>query len=206
MRQTNTPDIGKVSHHLLSWGYLTCLCWLVLSGTRPVLAHHGGLGIEGDLVQWALKVDQWQDEVNDQGYRIKFLSYPRQPILGNRTRLVFEIQAVATGRYVSGLTAQLDMRAPDGTQQTIPLPETTGVTAYYETAVQFEQTGEYAVTFRATEAEQSFSGTFHKVVSRSTLIGDWPTLVGNLTVLIAFAVTWLGLVCSIQRRFIAPNV
>src|SRR5262249_62324915 len=69
----------------------------------PVLAHHGGLGIEGDLVQWALKVDQWQDENIAHGHRIKFLSYPRQPIVGNSIRLVFEIQSTATRQYVSGL-------------------------------------------------------------------------------------------------------
>ena len=63
----------------------------------PGLAHHGGLGIEGDLVQWALKVDQWQDEGMAEGHRIKFLSYPRQPVVGKGTRLVFEIQATATG-------------------------------------------------------------------------------------------------------------
>ena len=50
----------------------------------PGLAHHGGLGIEGDLVQWALKVDQWQDEGMAEGHRIKFLSYPRQPVVGQR--------------------------------------------------------------------------------------------------------------------------
>jgi hypothetical protein len=78
----------------------------------PGLAHHGGLGIEGDLVQWALKVDQWQDEGMAEGHRIKFLSYPRQPVIGNGTRLVFEIQATATGQYVSGLTAELKCALP----------------------------------------------------------------------------------------------
>src|SRR5262245_51989065 len=193
--------MGKAPYCLLYWGSVLCLWWFVMAAAPPVWAHHGGLGIEGDLVQWALKVDQWQDEVNDQGYRIKFLSYPRQPMLGNRTRLVFEIQAVESGRYVSGLTAQLELRAPEGTQQTIPLAETTGVTAYYETAVLFEQNGAYAITFRATDGGLPLSGTFQKTVSRSTLAGDWPTLVGNLTVLAAFAVTWLGLVLSVQRRF-----
>src|SRR5262249_15344444 len=135
----------------------------------------------------------------------KFLSYPRQPTLGSRTRLVFEIQSVATGRYVSGLTAQLEMRGPDGMLRSVPLPETTGVTAYYETAVLLERAGEDAVTLQATDDGRAFQGTFHKVVRRSSLAGDWPTLVGNLTVLAAFAVTWLGLVLSIQRRFVAPG-
>src|SRR5215510_6124607 len=90
---------------------LLCAIGLLIYWT-PVLAHHGGLGIEGDLVQWALKVDQWQDENIAHGHRIKFLSYPRQPIVGNSIRLVFEIQSTATGQYVSGLIAQLEVQAP----------------------------------------------------------------------------------------------
>src|SRR5262244_235615 len=132
----------------------TALCSVLLvivtlaCGT-PALAHHGGLGIEGDLVQWALKVDQWQDEGLAQGQRVKFLSYPRQPIVDNSTRLVFEIQSTATGQYVSGLTALLEVQAPDGSQRQLPLPETTGVTAYYETAMVFEQAGEHTITFHS---------------------------------------------------------
>ena len=193
---------GRMRHGgavLLLWG-------LVVSGLPPALAHHGGLGIEGDLVQWALKVDQWQHEVIDQGYRIKFLAYPRHPVLGNRTRLVFEIQSVATGQYVGGLAAQLDVRAPDGAQRTFPLPETQGVTAYYEAVVTFEQPGEHAITFRAATAGGAFTGTFRKDISRSTLFGDWATLVGYGAVLAAFAVTWLGFVLSLQRRFVTPRV
>ena len=180
---------------LCAIGYL--ICW------TPALAHHGGLGIEGDLVQWALKVDQWQDEGIAQGHRIKFLSYPRQPVVGNNTRLVFEIQSTATGQYVSGLTAALEVRAPDGTQRLVPLPEITGVTAYYETTLAFEQEGEYTLTWRSVAAGVPFSTTFRKAVSRSTLHGDWPTLLGYGTVLAAFLVTWIGLVLSVQRRFAA---
>jgi hypothetical protein len=171
------------------------VCW------APVLAHHGGLGIEGDLVQWALKVDQWQDEGIAQGHRIKFLSYPRQPVIGNGTRLVFEIQSTATGQYVTGLTAELEVRAPDGTQRLLPLPEITGVTAYYETTLAFEQEGEHSLTLRSLASGVPFSTTFRKTVSRSTLHGDWPTLLGYGTVLAAFLVTWIGVVLSVQRRF-----
>jgi len=171
------------------------VCW------TPVLAHHGGLGIEGDLVQWALKVDQWQDEGMAQGHRIKFLSYPRQPVVGNRARLVFEIQSTATGQYVSGLIAQLEVHAPDGTQRLLPLPEVTGVTAYYETTLLFEQEGEHTLTLHSLAAGVPFSTTFRKAVSRSPLHGDWPTLLGYGTVLAAFLVTWIGLVLSVQRRF-----
>ena len=183
-------------------GALLCTIALLLFWT-PVLAHHGGLGIEGDLVQWALKVDQWQDEGIAQGHRIKFLSYPRQPVVGNGTRLVFEIQSTATGQYVSGLTAELEVHAPDGTQRLLPLPEITGVTAYYETTLVFEQEGEYALTLRSVAAGVPFDTTFRKAVSRSTLHGDWPTLLGYGTVLAAFLVTWIGVVLSVQRRFAA---
>ena len=173
----------------------------LLAAWTSVLAHHGGLGIEGDLVQWALKVDQWQDESIAQGHRVKFLSYPRQPLLGNSTRLVFEIQSTATGQYVSGLTAQLEVQAPDGSPRRLPLPETTGVTAYYETAMVFEQAGEHTVIFHSLSTGVPFSASFHKAVSRSTLHGDWPTLLGYGTVLAAFVVTWISLVLSVQQRF-----
>lgn len=205
MRKAAGGIRGKAQYRWLLWCGLVLVWQLLMNGWAPALAHHGGLGIEGDLVQWALKVDQWQEEVIDQGYRIKFLSYPRQPVLGNRTRLVFEIQSVATGRYVSGLTAELLVQAPDGTQRPFPLPETTGVTAYYEAAVVFEQVGEYGIMFRATTADGPFAGTFRKVASRSILLGDWAILVGNLAVLVAFAVTWLGLVLSVQRRFLVSR-
>ena len=173
----------------------------LLVGWTTVLAHHGGLGIEGDLVQWALKVDQWQDEGIAQGHRIKFLSYPRQPVVGNHTRLVFEIQSTATGQYVTGLTAQLEVRAPDGTQRLLPLPEITGVTAYYETTLAFEQEGEHTLTLHSLAGSVPFSTTFRKTVSRSALHSDWPTLLGYGTVLAAFLVTWIGVVLSVQRRF-----
>src|SRR5918912_1428747 len=150
---------AAIWHLLCALGLLACC--------TPVLAHHGGLGIEGDLVQWALKVDQWQDENIAQGHRIKFLSYPRQPVVGNSTRLVFEIQSTATGQYVSGLTAELEVRAPDGSQRQLPLPETTGVTAYYETAMLFEQEGEHTITFRSLGPGVPFSTSFRKAVSRS---------------------------------------
>lgn len=188
----------------------TLLAVSLLAGWTLVLAHHGGLGIEGDLVQWALKVDQWQDESIVQGHRVKFLSYPRQPIVGNGTRLVFEIQSTAAGQYVSGLQAQLEVHAPDGSQLLLPLPETTGVTAYYETALAFQQEGDHTVTFRALGPGVPFSASFRKAASRSTLHGDWPTLLGYGAVLAAFLVTWIGLVLSVQQRFVAalesPNL
>ncbi len=165
-------------------------------------AHHGGIGIEGDLVEWALNVDQWQEEQSDQGHRIKFLAYPRQPVRGRRTRLVFEIQAIATGRYVSGLAMQLRLRFPDGTEQTQPLPETTGVTAYYEAAVAFDQVGEHGITVVSTTPDTTFQAAFTRQVSGSAFVGDWTVWTGNLTVLAALTITWLGLVLSVQRRFL----
>jgi hypothetical protein len=199
VHQTQSGDYahGGVACCAFLYAVGLLLCW------APVLAHHGGLGIEGDLVQWALKVDQWQDEGMAQGHRIKFLSYPRQPVVGNGTRLVFEIQSAATGQYVSGLTAELEVRAPDGTQRLLPLPEIPGVTAYYETTLVFEQEGEHLLTWRSVAAGVPLSTTFRKAVSRSTLHGDWPTLLGYGTVCAAFLVTWIGLVLSVQRRFAA---
>ena len=202
MYHAHHPHPRHHNHGSVTFCALFCAIGLLICWT-PVLAHHGGLGIEGDLVQWALKVDQWQDEAIAQDHRIKFLSYPRQPVVGNGTRLVFEIQSTATGQYVSGLTAELEVRDADGTQRLLPLPEITGVTAYYETTLVFEQEGEYALTLRSAAAGVPFSTTFRKAVSRSTLHGDWPTLLGYGTVLAAFLVTWIGLVLSVQRRFSA---
>ncbi|MDZ7379130.1 MAG: hypothetical protein ONB06_07250 [candidate division KSB1 bacterium] len=180
---------------------LSGLSIVLLVAWTPTLAHHGGLGIEGDLVQWALKVDQWQEERIAQGHRVKFLSYPRQPVVGNSTRLVFEIQSTATGQYVSGLTAQLEVQAPDGAPRLLPLPETAGVTAYYETALVFDQVGDHLLTFHARGTGVPFSAAFRKPVSRSTLHGDWPTVLGYGTVLAAFVVTWISLMLVVQQRF-----
>lgn len=188
----------------LTYTWRCFLTVLVFFPASVAMAHHGGLGIEGDLVEWALKLDQWQDEKIDQGQRIKFLSYPRQPIRAQDTRLVFEIQSAITGRYVSGLTPQLDIKAPDGTVQQVPLPETTGVTAYYETRFPFAQIGEHSITFQATVGGVPFQGTFQKTVSGSAFFGEWPVFVGHLAVFVAFAVTWIGMVMVVQQRFARP--
>jgi hypothetical protein len=180
---------------------IAMLCGLACMWT-DTWAHHGGIGIEGDLVEWALNVDQWQEERSDQGHRIKFLAYPRQPVRGRRTRLVFEIQSIATGQYVSGLTMQLHLRLPDGTEQTQPLPETTGVTAYYETAIVFEQVGEHGITVVSTTPGATFQVAFKRQVSGSAFSGNWFVWTGNLVVLAALTMTWIGLVLSVQRRFL----
>lgn len=180
---------------------LPCQCPAPLP-VGGVAAHHGGSGIEGDLVEWALNVDQWQEEQIDQGHRIKFLAYPRQIVRGLRTRLVFEIQSVATGKYEGGLTVELHLRLPDGTEQTHPLPETTGVTAYYEAAMVLEQVGGYGITVVSTTPDATFRASFKRQVSGSAFSGDWTVWTGNLTVMAAAAMTWLGLVLSVQRRFL----
>src|SRR5918992_1130201 len=95
---------------------LISLGGLALSGGvgGPVRAHHGGLGIEGDIIEWSLKVDQWQQEHFANGYRIKFLAYPRNAIANRSTRLVFEVQSVATGQYVGGLAVDVLIRSHQG--------------------------------------------------------------------------------------------
>ena len=170
--------------------------------TQAAPAHHGGIGIEGDLVEWALNVDQWQEEQIDQGHRIKFLAYPRQPVRGRPTRLVFEIQALATGRYVSGLAMQLRLRLPDGQERVLPLPETTGVTAYYEAAVVFEHIGEHGIGVVSTTPGAAFQTAFKRQVSGSAFAGDWSVWTGHVAVLAALAATWLGLVLAVQRRLL----
>src|SRR5262245_21456495 len=151
----------------------------------PAYAHHGGLGIEGDIIAWSLKVDQWQQERSVNGYRVKFLAYPRNAIANRSTRLVFEIQSIATGRYVGGLTAEVIIRSPTGEEHMFAAPEIPGVTAYYELPYAFPTPGEYTVAFRAQANGQGLTAAFAQPVSPNPLFGDWTTVTGNGVVLAA---------------------
>jgi hypothetical protein len=175
--------------------------WLTL--TAPVWAHHGGLGIEGDIVEWSLKMDQWQQEEFTNGHRVKFLAYPRNAIAQRTTRLVFEVQSAATGRYVGGLAAEVIIRTPQGDEHILTAPETPGVTAYYEVPFAFPTTGEHAITFRAHANGQELSAFFMQRASANPLFGDWTTMLGNGVVLAAFMVTWIGAVLALQRRLLS---
>jgi len=165
-------------------------------------AHHGGLGIEGDILEWSLKVDQWQQERFVMGYRIKFLAYPRHAIVNRSTRLVFEVQAAATGRYVGGLMAEVRIDSPTAEQELFAAPEIPGVTAYYELSYTFPRTGEYTVAFRARANGQELTAAFKQSVSANPLFGDWTTMVGNGAILAAFISTWVGAVLALQRRLL----
>jgi hypothetical protein len=168
----------------------------------PARAHHGGLGIEGDIIAWSLKVDQWQQEGFSNGYRIKFLAYPRNAIANRSTRLVFEVQSIATGRYVGGLTAEVSVRSPTADEQVFTAPEIPGVTAYYELSYTFPMPGEYVVAFRAQANGQELATAFAQAVSANPLFGDWTTMVGNMAILATFMATWLGAVLALQRRLL----
>jgi hypothetical protein len=168
----------------------------------PSHAHHGGLGIEGDIIEWSLKVDQWQQERFANGYRIKFLAYPRHAIANRSTRLVFEVQSAATGHYVSGLTAEVIIRAPTGEEYTFAAPEIPGVTAYYELPYAFATPGEHTIAFRTRANGQDLNAAFAQPVSANPLFGDWPTIVGNGAILAAFMATWIGAVLALQRRLL----
>jgi hypothetical protein len=182
---------------------------VVLGGTAllgivamPANAHHGGLGIEGDIIEWSLKVDQWQQERFADGYRIKFLAYPRNALANRPTRLVFEAQSVATGRYVGGLTAEVIIRFPTAEEQVFTAAEIPGVTAYYELPYVFPRPGGYTVTFRTQVDGQRLTGAFAQPVSANPLFGDWTTIVGNTAVLATFMATWIGAVLALQRRLL----
>jgi hypothetical protein len=168
----------------------------------PANAHHGGLGIEGDILEWSLKVDQWQQERFADGYRIKFLAYPRNALANRPTRLVFEAQSVATGRYVGGLTAEVIIRFPTAEEQVFTAAEIPGVTAYYELPYVFPRPGGYTVTFRTQVDGQRLTGAFAQPVSANPLFGDWTTIVGNTAVLATFMATWIGAVLALQRRLL----
>ena len=181
------------------------LAGIVLLGivAIPAQAHHGGLGVEGDIVAWSLKVDQWQQERFADGYRMKYLAYPRHVIANRATRLVCEIQAVTTGRYAAGLTVEATVRSPTGEERRVAAPEIPGVTAYYELPYVFPTRGEYTVTFRAQVDGQELTAAFAQPVSANPLFGDWSTMVGNAAVLAAFMATWIGAVLALQRRFLS---
>jgi hypothetical protein len=173
--------------------------------SAPAHAHHGGLGIEGDILEWSLKVDQWQQERFVPGYRIKFLAYPRNAIANRSTRLVFEVQSVASGYYVGGLRAEVIIRSPTAQEHAFAAPEIPGVTAYYELPYTFPSTGEYTVVFRTRANGQALTAAFTQPVSANPLFGDWTTVTGNGAVLAAFIVTWIGVVLALQRRLL-PDV
>jgi hypothetical protein len=186
---------------------LISLGGLALSGGFgvPASAHHGGLGIEGDIIEWSLKVDQWQQEHFANGYRIKFLAYPRNAIANRSTRLVFEVQSVATGQYVGGLAVDVFIRTPQGEEHVLAAPEVPGVTAYYELPHTFPTAGEHAITFRTLAQGRELSVVFTQPVSANPLFGDWPTMVGNGAVLVAFMATWIGAVMALQRRLLPES-
>ena len=187
----------------LAWLHIA-LGSLALLGivAMPARAHHGGLGIEGDIIAWALKVDQWQQEGFTQGHRIKFLAYPHHAIANRSTRLVFEVQSVATGRYIGGLIAEAIIRFPTAEAHVFAAPEIPGVTAYYELSYTFPTPGEYIVAFRTQANGQELTATFAQPVSSNPLFGDWTTMVGNIAVLATFMATWIGAVLALQRRLL----
>jgi hypothetical protein len=118
---------------------------------------------------------------------------------------VFEVQSIATGQYVGGLTAEVMIRPPTGEEHRIAAPEIPGVTAYYEIPYAFASPGEYTITFRTQANGQEFTAAFAQLVSANPLFGDWTTMVGNGAVLAAFITTWIGAVLALQRRFL-PDV
>jgi hypothetical protein len=180
------------------------LAVVVLLGivAASVNAHHGGLGIEGDMLAWSLKVDQWQQERFANGYRIKYLAYPRNAIANRSTRLVFEVQSIATGRYVGGLTAEVSIRSPASQEQVFAAPEVPGVTAYYELSYTFPTPGEHAIAFQTHTNGQELTVGFAQPVSANPFFGDWTTMVGNAAVLATFLATWIGAVLALQRRLL----
>jgi hypothetical protein len=173
---------------------------LLLLGPSLAGAHHGGLGIEGDMIEWSLKVDQWQQEMFANGHRIKFLAYPRNAIVNRPIRLVFEVQSTTTGRYIGGLTPEVIVRTPLGREETLLAPETPGVTAYYEIPYRFQQTGAHIITFRTHTDGPELTASFVQPVAANPLFGDWPTILGNGTMLAAFMATWIGAILALQRR------
>ncbi|MBI3090999.1 MAG: hypothetical protein HYY96_10055 [Candidatus Tectomicrobia bacterium] len=161
-------------------------------------AHHGGLSVDWDDPDYDAAAARWQQEVVANGYRVKYLAYPRNVLVGRSTRLVFEVQAVQGGLYKAGLPAELVVRAEGGGEQRLPLPEPQGVTGYYETRYEFPASGVYQLVFQSRAPTGAIEATFSQPVRRI----DAYQVLGFATVGSACLVTWLGMIIALRRRIL----
>ena len=165
---------------------------LLLPANRA-LAHHGGLPVPGSGGSPAVSLT-WEQEVQSHGYRIKFLSEPREAEPGKPIRLVFEVQRVSDGIYEGGLTPLVRF-GTKGKQVQVPAPEIEGVTGYYETRVSFPAQGQLGMSFET----QGRGGTVVARFSKKRSSHPYATL-GKTTVGMVSLLTVLGCLTSMYRR------
>lgn len=190
--------------------FLLALLAFLLASPPRLQAHHGGVAIDWDDPAFDPADARWQQEVRSNGYRIKYLVLPRNVMKGRTTRLVFEVQSVETGRYVAGLDVNLDVavlaRSAATIVRTLSVPESEGITGYYEVRYTFPRSGAYRLSFRTTSRSKSgtsqagppIEATFSLAVKRI----DPYQLVGFSTIGSACLVTWLGIIIAIRRRLL----
>ncbi len=155
--------------------------------------------MEGDEVD--KESTQWQQESLSNGYRVKFLSYPKLPLEKEKVRLVFELQSAETGLYLSDLPAHLEIESPEGTKQSLATPPVEGVPGYYEVSHRFSPEGSYDLVFRTEIEGKPVIGNFSEIVEPKRLVKDGYALVGRLVVLLTSMVTLVGASLSLRHRF-----
>jgi len=165
-------------------------------------AHHGGLSIEWEEAEQ--KSIQWEQEVISNGLKIRFLSYPQNPIIKEETRLVFEVQKVETGIYLNGLEVKIHLKGP-ALEEDLTASEVKGVAGYYEITKIFPSEGSYTITFESEADGKTILANFTKNVLKPKI--NPYKIIGKVVVLSATAVTFLGTLLSLlrARRFLPKS-
>lgn len=162
----------------------------------PAAAHHGGIIVPAEEEG----VYSWEQEGISGRAKVRFLSYPRLLSVGGMTRLVFEVQSLATGLYLDGLTPVVQVRTAEGRETAQAAKPVPGSAGYYEVNLRFEQAGPARIQFTATVDRQPVDVVFEKLVGREWSIRDPYILLGTLVLGLATVLTWFGLVLGLQWR------
>ena len=165
-------------------------------------AHHGGLALDAEEGK---EVDeeatQWQQEDLSNNCRVKFLSYPKLPLTGEKVRLVFELQSAETGLYLSDLPAHMEIKSSKGTSLDLTVPPVEGVPGYYEVSHQFSAAGNYGLVFQAELDGKVVVGNFSEVVELNRPLKNGYIFLGRLVVLLASGMTLMGASLSLRHRY-----
>jgi hypothetical protein len=136
----------------------------------------------------------WEQEVQSEGYRVKFLSEPKDPKPGTQVRLVFEVQRKADGVYAGGLTPRLRLTTR-GKAVELRAVEADGVIGYYEAKTSFPWNGTLGVSFEAKVKRGKIEGKFRKKRAGNPYATLGKSAVGMVSLL-----TFFGGLTSIYRR------
>lgn len=159
------------------------LCALLLK-PLGLWAHHGGL-VVSEAEESQTRTLTWENEVQSNGYRIKFLSVPKEPERQKPIRLVFEVQRTADGIYQKGLTPRLTLRKGIRMIE-IPAVETDGVIGYYEAKTSFPAQGALAIDFSAQGEKGKIEAKFTKATPGKPYAVLGGTVIGAVSLLTLF--------------------